>query len=74
MLRQLQTLQKLQKQEEKNSKLAEMRLQEDAFEKHLANVLKVKVIKTGVLLTRYIKMQKNVSLSFLQNVETSFRQ
>lgn len=40
VLRQLQNLQKLKQQEEKNSKLAEMRMQEEAFEKHLATVLK----------------------------------
>lgn len=42
VLRQLQTLQKLKQQEEKQSKLTEMRLKEEAFEKHLATVLKVK--------------------------------
>ena len=41
VLRQLQNLQKLKQQEEKQSKLTEMRLQEEAFEKHLATVLKV---------------------------------
>lgn len=41
VLIQLQTLQKLKQQEEKQSKLTEMRLQEEAFEKHLATVLKV---------------------------------
>lgn len=40
VLRQLQNLQKLKQQEEKQSKLAEMRMQEEAFEKHLATVLK----------------------------------
>ncbi|KAJ6648579.1 SR-related and CTD-associated factor 8, partial [Pseudolycoriella hygida] len=40
VLRQLQNLQKLKQQEEKQSKLTEMRLQEEAFEKHLATVLK----------------------------------
>lgn len=40
VLRQLQNLQKLKQQEEKQSKLAEMRMQEEAFEKHLASVLK----------------------------------
>lgn len=40
VLRQLQTLQKLKQQEEKQNKLNEMRLQEEAFEKHLQNVLK----------------------------------
>lgn len=42
VLRQLQTLQKLNNQnemEEKQTKLVEMRLQEEAFEKHLAKVL-----------------------------------
>lgn len=40
VLKQLQNLQKL-KQEEKQTKLTEMRLQEEKFEKHLASVLKV---------------------------------
>lgn len=40
VLRQLQNLQKLKQQEEKQSKLTEMRLQEEAFEKQLANMLK----------------------------------
>lgn len=40
VLRQLQNLQKLKQQEEKQSKLAEMRLQEEAFEKQLATMLK----------------------------------
>ncbi|GAB0089501.1 splicing factor, arginine/serine-rich 15 [Sergentomyia squamirostris] len=42
VLRQLQNLQKLKQHEmeEKQTKLTEMRLQEEAFEKHLVNVLK----------------------------------
>lgn len=40
VLRQLQNLQKLKQQEEKQSKLAEMRMQEEAFEKQLATMLK----------------------------------
>lgn len=40
VLRQLQNLQKLKQQEEKQSKLTEMRLQEEAFEKQLATMLK----------------------------------
>lgn len=44
VLRQLQTLQKLKQHEmeEKQSKLTEMRLQEEAFEKHLQSVLTVR--------------------------------
>lgn len=43
VLKQLQNLQKLKQHEmeEKQSKLTEMRLQEEKFEKHLASVLKV---------------------------------
>lgn len=40
VLRQLHNLQKLQQMEEKQSKLAEMRMQEEAFEKQLATMLK----------------------------------
>jgi RNA-binding protein 16 len=43
VLKQLQNLQKLKQHEleEKQTKLSEMRKQEEAFEKHLATVLKV---------------------------------
>lgn len=40
VLRQLHNLQKLKQMEEKQSKLAEMRMKEEAFEKHLATMLK----------------------------------
>lgn len=40
VLRQLHNLQKLKQMEEKQSKLAEMRMQEEAFEKQLATMLK----------------------------------
>lgn len=40
VLRQLHNLQKLKQLEEKKSKLAEMRMKEEAFEKHLATMLK----------------------------------
>lgn len=45
VLRQLQTLQKLKQHEmeEKQTKLTEMRLQEEAFEKHLQSVLTVRI-------------------------------
>uniref|UniRef100_A0A182PCV3 RRM domain-containing protein n=1 Tax=Anopheles epiroticus TaxID=199890 RepID=A0A182PCV3_9DIPT len=40
VLKQLQNLQKLKQQEEKQTKLSEMMLKEEKFEKHLASVLK----------------------------------
>lgn len=43
VLRQLQELQKLKQQDDKQqSKLLEMRKQEDAFEQHLTTVIKVR--------------------------------
>lgn len=41
VLRQLHELQKLKQQEDKQSKLMEMRKQEEAFEQHLTTVIKV---------------------------------
>lgn len=54
VLRQLQTLQKLKQQEEKQSKLTKMQMQEEAFEKHLATVLKVNIIYYRFFFRRHL--------------------
>uniref|UniRef100_A0A1B0GMP1 RRM domain-containing protein n=1 Tax=Phlebotomus papatasi TaxID=29031 RepID=A0A1B0GMP1_PHLPP len=63
VLRQLQNLQKLKEHEmeEKQTKLTEMRLQEEAFEKHLVNVLKKLPFANECDLSRQADQQQHVA-------------
>ncbi|XP_052863207.1 SR-related and CTD-associated factor 4 [Anopheles cruzii] len=70
VLKQLQNLQKLKQQEEKQSKLTEMRLQEEKFEKHLASVLMKLPFANECDLSRQPPIDLNAGHSSAKDVDT----
>uniref|UniRef100_A0A7G3AYH6 Putative rna polymerase ii c-terminal domain-binding protein ra4 n=1 Tax=Lutzomyia longipalpis TaxID=7200 RepID=A0A7G3AYH6_LUTLO len=71
VLRQLQNLQKLKQHEleEKQTKLTEMRLQEEAFEKHLVNVLKKLPFASECDLSRQPEQQQQTQMYAMQQAQ-----